>query len=80
MDRDDAFLLYLASTVAVINIGLMLSRVSNLGPYLGLYSIAYVTGAFFARPRRQRAIWTIAAALVASFLGYSGFTLAGWIK
>ena len=80
MDRDDAFLIYLASIVAVINIGLVLSGVSNLGPYLGLYSLAYVTGAFFARPRNQRSVWAIAAALVASFLGYSALTLVGWIR
>ncbi len=80
MDRDAAFLVYLASMVAAINLGLLLYGVSNPGPYLGLYALAYVPGAYFAKPRRSRIIWTLGGVLVASFIAYSVLGLVGWLR
>ena len=80
MDRDTAFIIYMAVMVAVVNVGLLLSGVANLGPYLGLYALAYVTGAFFAKPRRPRVVWSIAWALVVAFLGYSAIELLRWLQ
>ncbi|MGC9072399.1 MAG: hypothetical protein ACP5HK_06910 [Acidilobus sp.] len=80
MDRDRAFLVYLASMVSIINLGLMVSRVTDPGPYLGLYTLIYIPGAYFARPRRPRAVWAIGFALFFAFVAYSSLVLAGWLK
>lgn len=69
MDRRRALLLYAASAVAAINAALLAYWPYGVGPYLGLYAIAYAPAAWYARA--GRGAWAIAAALLASFIAYS---------
>lgn len=77
MDRSEALLIYLASAVTAINAALMASwahvSIYGPGPWLGLYSLAYLPAAYMVRPRNRRAVFTIAWAITAAFLGYSAW-------
>lgn len=71
MDRSDAFIIYVAASVAVINAGLELGGVKSIGVYLGLYTLSYLPASWYARPRGRRAVLAIAVLLAAAFIVYS---------